>query len=111
MIKLIEDNLEKIHELCERFYVQRLEVFGSAADGRYREGESDVDFIVEFQLLPPGGLAGAFFGLLHALEELFGVSVDLLTLKPEYRINPYLRQEIDRTRQVVHEATSQRVLA
>lgn len=111
MIKLIEDNLENIHKLCERFHVQRLEVFGSAADGRYREGESDLDFIVEFQPLAPGGLARAFFDLLHALEALLGVRVDLLALKPEYHINRYFRQEIDRTRQVVHEDTSQRVLA
>ncbi|MEI6500701.1 MAG: nucleotidyltransferase domain-containing protein [Armatimonadota bacterium] len=109
MINLIEDNLEQIHELCERFHVQRLEVFGSAADGRYREGESDLDFIVEFQPLAPGALARAFFGLLRALEALFRVRVDLLTLKPEYDVNPHLRAEIEQARRVVYERHTQAV--
>jgi uncharacterized protein len=111
MIDLIRDNLEKIHELCRQHHVRKLEVFGSAADGRYREGESDLDFIVEFETLEPGGLGRAFFDLLRALEALFGVHVDLLALKPEYDINPYFRQEIERTRQVIHEDTRQGVPA
>jgi uncharacterized protein len=111
MIDLIRDNLDKIHELCEQHHVQRLEVFGSAADGRYREGESDLDFIVEFEPMPTGGLARAFFGLLHALEDFFGLHVDMLTLRPEYGINPYLLEEINRTRQVVYEETPQGILA
>lgn len=107
MIDLIRDNLERIHELCRQHHVCKLEVFGSAADGRYREDESDLDFIVEFGKLPSGGLGKAFFGLLYALETLFGVPVDLLALKPEYDINPYFRQEIERTRQVIHDDTRQ----
>jgi predicted nucleotidyltransferase len=63
-------------ELCRRFHVRRLELFGSAARG---VGEPrDLDFLVEFEPLPPGQRAPAYFGLLRELEALFGRPVDLV---------------------------------
>lgn len=65
-----------LRELCRRFAVRRLEVFGSAARGG---GEPrDLDFLVELEPLPPGRRAPAYFGLLAALEALYGRPVDLV---------------------------------
>ena len=47
--------------LCRRHGVRRLDLFGSAAAGRDRPGESDLDFLVEFDAHPPGGYADAYF--------------------------------------------------
>ena len=44
----------ELEDLCRRFGVRRLELFGSAAVGKYRPGESDLDFLVEFEELPRG---------------------------------------------------------
>ncbi len=45
MIDLIKQNREQIIDLCKRFGVQRLEVFGSAARERgFNPASSDVDF-------------------------------------------------------------------
>ena len=109
MIDLIRDNLDKIRELCERYHVQRLEVFGSAADGRFRADESDVDFIVEFDPTVSEELADAFFGLVEALEQLFGRSIDLIMLDDRTRVNPYFRREIDKSRQVIYERSREGV--
>jgi hypothetical protein len=43
-----------------------------------RPGQSDMDFLVEFDPLPPGGYADAYFGLLESLEALCGSPVDLV---------------------------------
>lgn len=109
MIKLIEDNLDSLHDLCERFHVQRLEVFGSAADGRYREGESDLDFIVEFEPVEPLVRGEAFIDLLVALEDTFGGPIDLVTVKPPGQGNPYFWREAQKSRQVVYERHEQEV--
>src|SRR4051794_3711907 len=61
-----------IEALCRQYHVRRLELFGSAATGRFRPNESDIDLLVVFEELPPGTYANSYFGLLHALEDLFG---------------------------------------
>ncbi|MGN6033725.1 MAG: nucleotidyltransferase family protein, partial [Thermomicrobiales bacterium] len=47
MIALIQDNVQEIRALCERFDVRRLELFGSAATGRFDPAHSDIDFLVD----------------------------------------------------------------
>lgn len=109
MIKLIQDNLDKIHELCERFHVKRLEVFGSASDGRFEPGRSDIDFIVEFEPLDWEEHADAFLGLLAALEDLLPVQIDLNTEPPVERRNPYFWSEVAKSRRVIYERRHQEV--
>lgn len=74
-------------ELSDKYGVTRLGVFGSLARGQATE-ESDVDIVVE---MPPD-----LFQMVHMkehLEELLGISVDLIRLH-KY-LNPYLRSRID----------------
>lgn len=54
----------ELGDLCRRFRVRRLELFGSAAVGNYRPDESDLDLLVEFEPLSPGTYADTYFGLL-----------------------------------------------
>lgn len=52
MEKIITDNLDCIAELCRKYYVKRLYVFGSATgkgiDGNTFGTESDIDFLVTY---------------------------------------------------------------
>ena len=57
----IAEHQEALERLCRQYRVHRLELFGSAAVGLDRPGESDFDFLVEFEPLPPGGHADAYF--------------------------------------------------
>ncbi|MGH9202552.1 MAG: nucleotidyltransferase family protein [Vicinamibacterales bacterium] len=86
----------EIASLCRRYGVRTLEVFGSAATGDYRLGQSDLDFLVEFEDSPPGGYADAYFGLLESLEDLFGCAVDLVVASAIK--NPYFRESVERTK-------------
>ena len=76
----------KLAEVCRRYGVRELSVFGSAARGETRP-ESDIDMLVEF--LPeaePGLLDHA--GLMLDLYEMLGQKVDLVSkngLKPLLR--------------------------
>ncbi|WP_290384004.1 nucleotidyltransferase domain-containing protein, partial [uncultured Muribaculum sp.] len=44
---LVEINIHKIIELCKRFHVRKLWVFGSILTDRFND-ESDVDLCVDF---------------------------------------------------------------
>lgn len=98
----IAQHADELTRLCAKYDVLRLEVFGSAASGAYRPGHSDLDFLVEFRPLSPGAYADAYFGLLAALERLFGCSVDLVVAKAIK--NPYFLESVNQTRTLVYEA-------
>ena len=93
---------DALERLCRQFHVRRLELFGSAATGSFRPGESDVDFLVEFEPLPPGEHANTYFGLLFGLEDLFGRPIDLVVASAIK--NPYFQHSVDQTKVLVFAA-------
>ena len=92
MSQLLQSHRTELDTLCRRFHVRRLDAFGSAASGHMHEG-SDLDFLVEFEPLPQGRYADAYFGLLEALQTLFHRSVDLVVASAIR--NPYFRQSVE----------------
>jgi predicted nucleotidyltransferase len=83
---------ERLAELCRRYHVAKLELFGSRAKGTSRP-DSDVDLLVTFE---PGQTPGLeFFGLADELEGLLGHHVDLLTRpRVERDQNPYFKHSV-----------------
>jgi len=63
---------------CRHHSVSRLQVFGSVSRG-LETPDSDVDFLVQFQDMPPREYARHYFELLHGLEDVLGRPVDLIT--------------------------------
>lgn len=103
MNKLIAKKLEAIKELCARYRVRRLELFGSAVDDENFEPEnSDIDFLVEFLPLKHGEYADTYFGLLEAIENLFGRHIDLVMVRAIK--NPYFLEAINKNRKVLYAA-------
>lgn len=101
MHALIEQYRDQIADICCRFAVRRLDVFGSAARGTdFNPETSDADFLVEF--VPDNSMPflTRFFGLSEALAEVLGRPVDLV--EPLAIRNPYVRASIDRAREVVY---------
>ncbi len=76
MQSITETNRHKIAELCSKFHVRRLEVFGSALD--------------------------QYFGLKESLEALFGRTVDLVVAGAVR--NPYVRASIERSQVTLYAA-------
>ena len=83
---------KRLADLCRRYHVAKLELFGSRAKGTSRP-DSDVDLLVTFE---PGQTPGLeFFGLADELEKLLGHPVDLLTRpRVERDENPYFKQSV-----------------
>jgi uncharacterized protein len=74
----IAEKREPLAEICRRYGVERLEVFGSAArGGDFDRDRSDADFLVTFKPSAVNDLA-AFADLKDALERLLGRPVDLV---------------------------------
>ncbi len=96
MHPIVEQNRERVAELCRRHGVSRLELFGSAAKGTFDPERSDLDFLVEFSGVGPAGLSKRYFGLLFGLEDLFARKIDLVMSRAVH--NPYFRQSIDESR-------------
>ena len=90
-----------IAELCRRYRVQRLEVFGSAARSHdFDTIGSDADFLVEFETVPDAPSLQTFFELRQALSQLIGREVDLA--ETGALRNPYVRAGIEQSREVVY---------
>lgn len=83
---------ERLADLCRRYHVAKLELFGSRAKGTSRP-DSDVDLLVSFE---PGKTPGlAFVALAEELEAVFGREVDLLTREcVEEDLNEFRRGSI-----------------
>jgi predicted nucleotidyltransferase len=80
---------ELLADLCRRYAVARLEVFGSSARGDFR-ADSDVDLLVEFR---PGHRVGLLHlaGLQLELQDLLRVAVDLV---PRRGLKQAIRDEV-----------------
>jgi len=102
VIAEIEKHRVELEGLCRRYRVRRLELFGSATTAAYRPGESDIDLLVEFEVEGLPGYADRYFGLLESLEQLFGVSVDLVVATAIK--NPYLLDAVTRTKAPLYAA-------
>lgn len=102
MIADIAHHREELRDLCRRFHVRRLDVFGSAARGDFDPARSDLDFLVEFAPLQPGPYVDAFFGLKEGLEQLFGRTVDLVSAASIH--NSYFRQNVEESKALLYAA-------
>lgn len=90
-----------IAELCRRFHVRHLVLFGSATSDRFDASHSDVDFLVEFED-GPFDRFDAFFGRKEELESLLGLPVDLVT--PSALENPYFAASVARNAEELYAA-------
>ena len=100
MSPIVKGKIEEIKELCIRYHVVKLDIFGSAATENLKP--NDLDFLVEFQSLPPGDYAKAYFNLLEDLKQLFSCHIDLVV--DSAITNPYFRQDVNETRKPIYAA-------
>lgn len=61
MHPLIDSKRGEVVDLCRQFRVRRLDLFGSGARGDFDPASSDLDFLVEFEPIPPAAYADAYF--------------------------------------------------
>ena len=102
MSPLVDSKRAEVSDLCRRFRVRRLDLFGSAATGHFQEATSDLDFLVGFEAMPAALHTASCFGLKEGLEALFGRPVDLVTANAV--VNPYFRESVAASRVPVYAA-------
>ncbi|WP_298630877.1 nucleotidyltransferase family protein [uncultured Thermus sp.] len=97
--EVLGSTLEALTQVCRRYGVRRLWVFGSFARGE-ADAESDLDLLVEFQ---PGKVPGLeFLALEKELSRLLGKRVDLHTPRS---LSRYFREEVLKEARSLYEET------
>lgn len=88
----------RLAELCQKFGIAELSVFGSTARGDSGP-DSDVDLL--YVRVPGNDLGMAYFDLQEDLERLFGRSVDLVSKEGLHRV---IRDQVLSDAQVLYAA-------
>ena len=109
MISLIEQHRAELDRLCREFNVRRLDLFGSAAKGRFNAVSSDLDFIVAFTDPAATGCADRCLDFAQALEKVFQRKVDLVTERSIR--NPFFRETVQAARERVYDSGGQQAAA
>jgi predicted nucleotidyltransferase len=92
---------EQLQQLCKKFTVKELYIFGSAITQDFSE-DSDLDFIVKFDRLGYEGAFDQFIDFKTELEQIYDRPVDLYHLK-KFR-NSIFQQEVERTKKLLYAA-------
>jgi predicted nucleotidyltransferase len=95
----IEIPLGALGELCRRYGVRELAIFGSAVREDFHP-DSDIDLLVEFQPEASVGLLD-YVGLQHELADLLGRKVDLVS---KAGLKPLIRDDVLRQAQILYAA-------
>lgn len=103
MPKEIEQHMPELQELCNRYNVRSLYLFGSATRGEMKP-TSDYDFLVDIPLVQENyeAYADSYFEMADSLELMFNRKVDLLTVL--MLSNPYLIQSIEKSKVKIYGA-------
>lgn len=101
MMELVDSKRAELAQLCRRYHVKRLELFGSAVASGFGD-VGDLDFLIEFQDVPHAEYANCYFGMLEALKVLFQKPIDLTETRTIR--NPHFLAAIQPTREVVYAA-------
>jgi len=102
-VKLIESNIDRLFELCEKHKVKELYIFGSILTDKFRDS-SDIDMLVQFYQIDLNDYFDNYMELKENLEELFKRPVDLV--ENQAIKNPIFRRIVDREKQLIYERKS-----
>jgi predicted nucleotidyltransferase len=103
MNRIVADRIPQLVELCKKYRVVRMHLFGSASGDDFDEQTSDIDLLIAFSNeLTLEEYGDNFFELMFALDDLFGRKVDLVTEKS--LSNPYFIASVERTKQLIYAA-------
>jgi predicted nucleotidyltransferase len=99
--KIITNNIQALRELCKRYDLKTMYLFGSVCSDRFNN-KSDIDILISFKEIPIEKYTDNYFELHYKLEELFKRKIDLLT--ENSLSNPFLIESIEETKQLLYAA-------
>ncbi|NTE05504.1 nucleotidyltransferase domain-containing protein [Agrobacterium tumefaciens] len=98
-MKVIDNHIDSIKELCNIHHVDKMYLFGSALNSNFSD-KSDIDFLVRFNTIELSGYFDNYYNFKESLKRLFKRNVDLVeeqTLK-----NPILINSINRNKKLIY---------
>ena len=98
-MKLIEQNKQKLNQLCVDHHVQQLYLFGSILTDQFND-ESDIDMLIQFSAINLEDYFDNYMDFKEKLELLFERSVDLV--ENQAIKNPVFRKVVDREKQMIY---------
>jgi len=101
MVDLIEKNKDRLHELCKKYDIKTIYLFGSATIDEFKDS-SDFDILISFQDIPYDKYTDNYFELHEELEKLFNRKVDLVTERS--LSNPFFKESVEESKQLLYAA-------
>ena len=101
MERIIEDKLDQLQDLCQKYEVKTMYVFGSASLNDLN-ADSDIDILINFKDISIDKYTDNYFELHYELEKLFNRKIDLIT--ENSLSNPYLIESIEKTKKLLYAA-------
>ena len=96
--------MDRVREICRRYDVAELSIFGSVLRDDFRP-DSDVDFLVVFQNDDYGPWASKLMDMERDLSRLLGRKVDLVSRRAVEKSENYIRRrQILTSREMVYVA-------
>ena len=103
----ISKRVKEFNSICANHNIKTLYAFGSSTTDAFNENSSDVDFLVEINETNPIEKGEKIMSLWDKLEVFFARKVDLLT---ENTIkNHFLKQNIENSKLLIYDGSSQKV--
>ncbi len=99
MNTIISNNILKIRQLCQKYNVNSLYIFGSAVSNELSES-SDIDLLIELSDVNFADYADSYLDIAEEFEELFNRRVDLITTKSLK--NPFLIESINKSKKQIY---------
>ena len=107
IVDLINKDRQGFLDLCIKNHVAYIYAFGSSIRDDFRE-DSDVDVLLDVDVKDDLEAGRALGNIWNGLEAFFHRPVDLLT--EDSLRNPYLRKEIEGTKKLIYDGSTQQIL-
>jgi len=106
--EILKSKLPVLHELCIKYHVKYLWVFGSVLTDEFRE-DSDIDFLHEWDEanITDSEYLDNYYGFIEALKKLFGRNIDFVHY-PSMK-NPYFIKDVEATKTLLYAQRPQEV--
>lgn len=98
-MKLIENQMENLKNLCDKYHVDRMYLFGSALNSNFNS-ESDIDFLVKFKPIDLAKYFENYMDFKENLKMLLGREIDLV--EEQALKNPILINSIDKNKELIY---------
>ncbi len=98
-MKLIEDNKQKLNQICIDHNVRQLYLFGSILTDKFKD-DSDIDMLIQFSAMDLNNYFDNYMDFKEKMELLFNRPIDLV--ENQAIKNPIFRKVVDREKQLIY---------